>query len=45
MLRQSNQHFQMYDLDPVTLLPKHDLDMVKMYHYTKNEVSMSTELF
>ena len=35
------------DLDPVTLIKlekifiKIDLDMVKMYYYTKNEVSMS----
>ena len=30
------------DLDSITLILKHDLDMVKMYHYTKNQVSMST---
>ena len=27
-------------LDPVTLVLKLDLDMVKMYHHTKNEISM-----
>ena len=26
------------DLDPMTLIPKCDLDMVKMYLHTKNEV-------
>ena len=26
----------------MTLIPKLDLDMVKMYHYTKIEVSVST---
>ena len=30
------------DLDPMTLMLKLDLDMVKMYHHTKNEVSLST---
>ena len=30
------------DLDPMTLILKLDLDMVKMYHHTKNEVYMST---
>ena len=29
-------------LTPITLILKLDLDMVKMYHHTKNEVSMST---
>ena len=29
------------ELDPMTLVLKLDLDMVKMYQYTKNEVSMS----
>ena len=29
------------DLDPMTLVLKLDLDMVKMYDHTKNEVSMS----
>ena len=29
------------DLDPMALILKQDLDMVKMYHHTKNEVSMS----
>ena len=29
------------DLDPMTLILKLDLDMVKMYHHTKNEVCMS----
>ena len=32
----------MDDLDPMTLILKLDLDMIKMYHHTKNEVSMST---
>ena len=30
------------DLNPMTLKLKHDLDIVKMYHHTKNEVSMLT---
>ena len=30
------------DLDPMTLILKLDLDMVKMYLHTKNEVSMSS---
>ena len=29
------------DLDPMTLIPKHDLDRMKIYQYTKNEVSSS----
>ena len=32
------------DLDPMTLILKFDLDMVKMSHHTKNEVSMSRHL-
>ena len=38
--------FLMYDLniDPVTLTFEHDLDMVKMYHHTKDEVSVPTDL-
>ena len=31
-----------FELDPMTLILKLDLDIVKMYHHTKNEVSMST---
>ena len=33
----------MYDLDtdPMTLAPELILDMVKMYHHSKNEVSVS----
>ena len=27
-----------FDLDPMTLILKLDLDMVKMYPYTKNEI-------
>ena len=30
------------DLDPMTLTLKLDLDVVKMYHHTKNEISVST---
>ena len=30
--------FYSFDLDPNSLLFKHDLDMVKMYMHTKNEV-------
>ena len=26
----------------MTLILQHDLDIIKMYHHTKNEVSMST---
>ena len=29
------------DLDPMTLVLKLDLDIVKMYYHTKNNVSMS----
>ena len=29
------------DLDQMTLIPKLDLDMAKMYLHTKNEVPMS----
>ena len=29
------------DLDPMTLILKLDLDMVKIYHHVKNEVSRS----
>ena len=36
----NSQNDQFY-LDPVTLVLKLELDMVKMYHHTKNEVSMS----
>ena len=28
------------NLDPMTLILKPDLDMIKMSHHTKNEVSM-----
>ena len=35
-------YYQIYlDLDPMTLILKLDLDIVKMFHHTKNEVSMS----
>ena len=41
----NSQNDQFYksdvDLGPMTLVLKLDLDMVKMSHYTKNEVSMS----
>ena len=37
---QNNQYY-LSDLDPMTLAVKFDLDMVKMYHHTKNEVSVS----
>ena len=37
----NNQFYQNdLELDPMTLVLKLDLDMVKMYHHTKNEVSM-----
>ena len=40
MLKQVKLSFFSYDLDldPITLILKLDLDMVKMYLYTKNEV-------
>ena len=39
---QNNQFYRSdLDLNPLTLLLKPDLDVVKMYHGTKNEVSMS----
>ena len=31
------------DLDPMTLILKLHQDTVKMYHHTKNEVSMATQ--
>ena len=41
----NSQNDQFYksdlDLDPMALVLKLDLDMVKMYHHTKTEVSMS----
>ena len=40
---QNNQFYQNdLDLDPLTLILKLDLDMVKMYHQTKDEVTMSS---
>ena len=33
-----NMMFYSFDLDPMTLVLKLDLDMVKMYLHTKNEV-------
>ena len=46
MSRYQNKHFLRddldLDLDPMILILKFDLDMVKMYHHTKNEVSMCT---
>ena len=38
----SKTHFFSYDLDldPMTLILKLDLDIIKMYWHTKNEVSM-----
>ena len=33
-----NMMFYSFDLDPMTLILKLDLDMVKMYLHTKNEV-------
>ena len=39
---QNNQFYKSeLDLEPMTLVLKLDLDMVKMYHHTKNEISMS----
>ena len=39
---QNNQFYKSdLDLDPMTMALKLDLDMVKMYHHTKNDVSMS----
>ena len=38
---QNNQFYKSdLDLDPMTLVLKLDLDMVKMYHHNKSEVSM-----
>ena len=42
MLKQVKCIFSQYDLDSMTLILKHDLDMVRMYLHTKNEVSMSS---
>ena len=36
------QHFPTYDLDQITLIFELDLNMVKMYCHTKNEVSIVT---
>ena len=41
MSNSQNSQFYKSDLDPMTLVLKLDLDMVKMYHHTKNEVSLS----
>ena len=30
-----------FDLDPMTLIPKHDLDIMKIYLHTRNEVPSS----
>ena len=30
------------DLDPMTLIFKFNLDIIKMYHHTKNKVAVST---
>ena len=38
---QNNQFYSDLDFDPMTLVLKLDLDMVKMYHHRRNEVSMS----
>ena len=39
---QNNQFYQSdLDLHLMTLVLKHDLDIVKMSHHTKNEVAMS----
>ena len=39
---QNNQFYKSnLDLDPMTFILQLDLDMVKMYHHTKSEVSMS----
>ena len=40
---QNNQFYKFdLELDQITLVLKLDLDMVKMYHHTKYEVSMSS---
>ena len=43
MSRSRSSHFPCddLDLDLMTLILKRDLNMGKMYHHTKNEVSMS----
>ena len=43
MFNSQNSQFYKNDLglDPMTLVLKLDLDIIKMYHHTKNEVSMS----
>ena len=41
---QNNQFYQSdldLDLHPMTLVLKHELDMIKMYHHAKNKVFMS----
>ena len=41
MSRQPNKHFPIFDLDidSMTLMPELNLDTVKMYHHTKNDVT------
>ena len=41
MCKQPNQHLPICKIGSMTLILKLDLDMLKMYHHTKNEVSMS----
>ena len=42
---QNNQFYKIdLDLDPMKLIPKLDLDIVKTHHRTKNEVSMLRHL-
>ena len=40
MSSSQNDQFYKSDLDPMTLVLKLDLDIIKMYHYTKNEISV-----
>lgn len=40
MSRKQNNQFPFRDLDPMTLILKYDLDMIKMYHHAKEETSM-----
>ena len=42
MSKQQNWSFPGDGLDPMTLILKFDLDIVKMYHHIKKEFSMST---
>ena len=40
MSNSQNNQFYKSDLDPMNLVLKLDIDIIKMYHYIKNEISV-----